>query len=432
MKFKLIHIFKNAISSLLDNKFRFLLTIFGIIISTIILSSGYFILDSYLNQSKNEYKIFNQNKIILINGNLNNIIYNDLGNRISDHPTTFVHKSKLLIKQGYNKDKTASIYANIYGTDSSVTNNIVPIFENNKLYKTKLLKGRGITQEDISNKNKVVIIDNILEKQLFKDEDSIQKQIHFPLYENELNSDGTISRNIKSYDAFTVIGVINSNEYNYNNLNDILKSNVNIEYSSNIFIPLSIDLDDEEKDILNISLIFSNVSNIDEKTNTLLATSITDERVSFDAFTYNSILNDIHETTKETYKFLDVVSIVLLIISSISIFNILLLSIKDKISEIGIKKTIGAKKEDILLEVFIEGLILGLIGTIIGIYISIILINIFIPIINYYLKTNLEVLIRYQTITFLFILPICFTTIATLPTAFYASSIKIVDSLRFD
>ena len=88
---------------------------------------------------------------------------------------------------------------------------------------------------------------------------------------------------------------------------------------------------------------------------------------SFGIFTAESIMELYNNFTSTAWIVLIGISSISLVVGGIVIMNIMLVSVTERTREIGIRKAIGAKRQDIMWQFLIESVVLSLIGGAVGV-----------------------------------------------------------------
>ncbi len=87
----------------------------------------------------------------------------------------------------------------------------------------------------------------------------------------------------------------------------------------------------------------------------------------FTVFTQESILSTVQSVTGVLTIFLGGIAAISLLVGGIGIMNIMLVSVTERTREIGLRKALGARKRDILVQFLAESSMLSLIGGLVGI-----------------------------------------------------------------
>ena len=211
--------------------------------------------------------------------------------------------------------------------------------------------GRFISQEDVDNHATTAVIGMDIVDELF---DSTP---------NALGSKLRIGNNL-----YQIIGVLES------------KGGTAMGSSDNqVFVPISTvqsrlitrSSAHEEVDLISISAANSEVMDnaMNEVTSILRARHRIngDEEDDFTIFSQEAFTEAAESITGVLTVFLGGIAAISLLVGGIGIMNIMLVSVIERTKEIGLRKAVGARDHDIMLQFMVESLIIGLVGGIIGV-----------------------------------------------------------------
>jgi putative ABC transport system permease protein len=214
----------------------------------------------------------------------------------------------------------------------------------------RIEQGDMFSEKDIKTAGRVAVIGKTVVKNLFGDEDPVGQvvKVHFI--------------------PFKIVGVFEAKGVDTNGLDQddliliplptLMRRIVNQTHVSRIFVKVS-----SRKNILKAT----------EKIREVLREShrLTDEKE--DDFTLISQLDmeDMKRETSELFTKLIVgVAAISLLVGGIGILAVMLISVKERTREIGIRRSVGATRRDIIRQFLYESLIIGVIGGGLGIAIG--------------------------------------------------------------
>jgi len=240
-----------------------------------------------------------------------------------------------------------------YGNLSTNTTIVGTTSEFQEIRNFRTVKGSFFSDEENSASRRVAVLGQSVVKNVFGSGDPIGETIRI----------GKI--------PFEVIGVMESKGVDLNG----------IDQDDQIFIPIQTAL----RRVFNLSYISSiNIQAINQEKMAETAKQITEvlrdrhrlnKQNKADDFTVQSqtdLLETQRETTDTFTMLITSIAGISLLVGGIGVLAIMLIAIRERTNEIGLRMAVGASKKDILIQFVIESAILSIGGGVIGIFIGVI------------------------------------------------------------
>lgn len=213
-----------------------------------------------------------------------------------------------------------------------------------EIVKTSVTKGIYFTESQERAGNKVVLIGKTVQNNLFGSVSSIGQRI-------------TIAGQ-----RYTVIGILKERG-----------SVFGIDQDNTAVIPITVA--ERQFGVHTVNTIYisaidgKKVEYIQKLANTLLLKRLTED--DFTLQNQAQTLSTVSNITGILTIALGGIATISLIVGGIGVMNIMLVSVTERTKEIGLRKALGAKRKDILLQFLFEAVMLSLLGGIVGIILGI-------------------------------------------------------------
>lgn len=340
-----------SLGAIFANKMRSLLTMLGIIIGISSVITVVALGEGSQKAIDEEFEQFGVGRAFLSMNWRENYSMRDLltPDDIDVLKRTFSDELEAIVpyvhENGKVKSKSEKINVNITGGDENYI----------KIEKVDMIKGRYLTEEDVKGKRPVSIIDKEMALEIFGRTNVLGESIDIEVWESPV--------------SLVIIGV-------YEKPKSTLQA-MGGQTLGNIFVPYTtLEKTTGGGDFYwNVDMSISKEADIDNITRKMIR--LIEKRHGNEGEnkyfiqTAEGELESINKITGIITLVISAIAAISLLVGGIGVMNIMFVSVTERTREIGIRKAIGAKRRDILLQFLVESVIVsgigGIIGTIIGV-----------------------------------------------------------------
>ncbi len=329
---------KKSIVNLLRNKSRTILTVSGIAVGvfSVVIISIIGKIGTYTINSQMESMGLNN---IVVSGDKDNVTGLNSSDVENINILENVKKAMPLIYlMGEAEIASKNFECMTWGVDENA----------NEVISLELLHGRLITKNDLNDKRKVCVIDEQIALEAYKRSNIVGKKI-------KIYANGNI-------DEFEVVGIVKNGinvlqgmlEGIIPNFIYIPHTTMSENYYQTYFDAVAVKLEGD----YDTSYIERDIQN-----------AILKEREYETKIEVENLLkqkNTLEDILSIITKILSGIGSISLFVSGLSIMTVMLMTVKERTREIGIKKSIGAKNSDIMKEFLTEAVLLTLFGGFFG------------------------------------------------------------------
>lgn len=382
--------FAIALRSVLSHKIRALLTTLGVVIGV----ASVILLMSLGNSAKAEAAA----QIQSLGSNLIYVNINDPSGNVPDNWLDVIQEDALI--EEFSPLISSSARYLVEGQEVSVTiSGVNAQYASINTIDTTL--GRFLSEEDIDYSTPSVVLGSKIPNLLFPNTEVLGETLL-----------------IKGY-PFTVVGVVEERGTNFGGDNDMM-----------VYIPMQFA--SRMQGFRSPTQIFYIAAESEETIDTSLnriesyLKTVLPSEDNYRAFSQSQILGVLDTLMGLLTSLLSGIASISLLVGGIGIMNIMLVTVRERTKEIGIRKALGARQSQILSQFLIEAIIITVLGGLIGLAVS------YLGTLLITALTDFNVLLGWDSVILSLGFSLTIGLIFGIYPAYTASKLEPVEALRFE
>ena len=351
-----------AFQGIWSHKLRSILTMLGIIIGIAAIITIVSTIKGTNEQIK-ENLIGAGNNVVTVQLNQGGYQYDLSWNDVPAGVRTITEETRQELEK-INGAQKVSLYTSrnyaeqVYYLNTQFNGNILGIDENYlSVYGYQVKNGRGFVESDFTDFRKVVLVDTTAVQTLFGGENPVGEPI-------ELQGD-----------VYTVVGVVALSDNfapTINSINDYwlyADTSSGTIYMPDAVWPTAYRFDEPQNVAIKVGSTDDMASVGQAAADLLTDKQIMDKESDFDYRSQDMLeqAQQLQSMSESTNMQLVWIASISLIVGGIGVMNIMLVSVTERTSEIGLKKALGAKKRRIRMQFLTEAAVLTSLGGLIGV-----------------------------------------------------------------
>ena len=416
--------YKGCFIQIRSSKSRLFLTVTGVVLASILFLASSIAIETYISDLYTDAKACSSEGVLLT-GSIQDEFLTDLELKFpqmikSEFMTPITSFSYLFTKSNFE----FAVIPIVIGTSSNFMD--IPVYSTqgiSNIYKSKIVDGHDISNEDVAQKKRVVVISQLAAQIFYPEESAVGNTIDLSMTGQE-----------SSKETFKIIGIY-ENAYDEKAVLEQLKvtekkENAGSNLLLNFYIPESVYADYFEyvgRD--RAAVVLNSGRSIENKEAVRNYYSVLD---TIEVNYQEKKIKEVNEINKDMIVIMNLVMLVMMSIAGLNLFNSMMFSVRERVSEIGIRKALGANNIDILKQFVFEGVLISILGAIIAIVITIILALCCQIVLDKYTTLNIKIICNAKMILKMICYMMTMGLIFSLVPALIAAKTKVIQAIKFD